>query len=429
MNELKSQLKNLPKRPGVYLYSNKNGEIIYIGKASNLKNRVSSYFVGAHDTKTEQLVLKIAKIDYKVTDNVFEALLLESNLIKKYQPKYNIKSKDDKSYVNIYITKEEFPRIFVGRSSQLSLDKTRDRSTIKIAKVFGPFVSKENATGALKLLRKIFHFRDCGPNKFNLYKKRKRPCLYYSLGLCSATCAEKISKIDYIKDVRNLSKILGGKTKKAIRELEQQMKQYSKKQQYEKALNLRNQVFALKHINDASLIKDVPSDVSYQPSAILLITNNELSINRIEAYDISNIAGKYATGSMVVWENNEFNKKEYKKFKIRLTDEPNDLAMLFEVIYRRAQHKEWTKPDIILVDGGKNQIAATQKAIYKTYLKNTPIIGVVKNEKHKPAKILKNSNAQKIEIDEKILFKIDAESHRFAIKYHRLLRSKEFLKN
>ncbi len=409
---IKTQLKNLPKKPGVYLYSDKNGKIIYVGKASNLKNRVSSYFRGAHDAKTEQLVSNIAKLDFKITDNVFEALLLESNLIKKYQPKYNIKLKDDKSYVNIYITKEEFPRIFVGRSNQLSAYSRQP----KIFRVFGPFVSKENAAEALKILRKIFKFRDCGQNKFNLYKKRNQPCLYYPLGLCSAPCAGKISKIDYIKDVRNLSKILGGKTKKTINDLEKQMKKYSASQEYEKALTMRNQIFALKHINDASLVTKELSALSKQPSV------------RIEAYDISNITGKYATGSMVVWENNEFNKSQYKKFKIKFTDEINDLAMLFEVIARRARHNDWAKPDIILVDGGKNQINAAQKAINSTFLKNTSIVGVVKNNKHKPIKIIKNADALNIKIDSKTLFKIDAESHRFAIKYHRLLRNKEFLK-
>jgi len=412
-NNIKKKLKNLPKTPGVYKFYNKHGRIIYIGKASSLKNRVSSYFVGAHDLKTEKLVAQISNVKYQITNSVLEALVLEANLIKKHQPHYNIKQKDDKTFANIYITKDEFPRIFVARPNQIKNSPLDARQVkLKIKNYYGPYMSADNAREALRILRKIFKFRDCGDNKFKSQQKRHQPCLFYPLNLCSASCVGKIDKISYKKDIQKIILFLQGKNKKLITALKKEMRALSHKQNYELAAKLRNEIFALSHVNDSSLIESRRS----------LVVGQKLP-ERIEAYDISNIGKNFAVGSMVVFSNGEIDKNEYRKFRIKTVESQNDLKMLEEILIRRKKHHEWANPNLIIMDGGKNQLKIAARLFPKT-----PIIAVSKNSRHQPSRTIKNRLAKKITLDQKLIFRIDVEAHRFAIKYHRQLRSKNLLK-
>lgn len=407
IDKIKKIIKKLPKKPGVYEYYDKNGHIIYIGKASILKHRISSYFTKANDLKTERLVSEICNIKIKETKTVIEALILESNLIKKYKPKYNIREKDDKSFIQIVLTDEKFPSFLVVRPTQKEKLKN-----IKIKKYFGPYTDALSAKEILKILRKIFGFRDCSNYKFNQYKKRKNACLYYSINLCPAPCINKISKLDYKQTVKNISDILDGKQKKVIRILKKQMKEFSNKKKFEEAAQIRDRIFAFEHINDVALIKKERS-----------LEQNKNIPNRIEAYDISNIGKDFAVGSMVVFTSGEIDTDQYRKFRIKTIFKQNDPAMMAEIIKRRFKYQEWEKPDLIILDGGKGQLSFVLNALRTLKLK-IPIIALAKGPSRKGFALFKNKLAKNIYLEKKFIESIRDEAHRFAIKYHRELKIK-----
>lgn len=306
--QIKNKLNNLPKNPGVYFYYDRNGKLIYVGKASVLKHRVNSYFRGApfdktqgkHDLKTEKLVSEIRDLKWQETKSVIEALILESNLIKKHQPKYNIQEKDDKSFVQIALTNEEFPRFVVFRPTE------KEKVGAKINKYFGPYTSTSAVNEILNILRKIFTYRDCSKYKFSRFAKKMSPCLYYPLNLCPAPCARYISKEEYNEIIKQITDFLSGKRKRVISELKKQMDKYSKAKEYEKAAQIRDRIYAFEHINDVALIKQERSLEQYSNIP-----------GRIEVYDISNLGSQFAVGSMVVFERGEVNKDEYRKFRLR----------------------------------------------------------------------------------------------------------------
>ncbi|MDI6734031.1 MAG: excinuclease ABC subunit UvrC [Patescibacteria group bacterium] len=398
----KDLYKKLPETPGVYLMKNAQGEILYIGKAGNLKRRVSSYFERAHDLRIEKLVQEIQKIDYKKTDSALEALILESELIKKYQPPYNIKEKDDKSFLYVEITSEEFPRVLLVRGKELA--------SAKSSKIYGPFVSAVNLKEALRILRRIFPWNTHPEKSVN---KSKRPCFDYEIGLCPGACIGAVDKNAYLGNIRRFKLFLEGKKKKIIKSLEDEMKKQSKNLKFEKAEKIKRQIFALKHIQDIALIND--NDVEN-----LRIKNQEL---RIEGYDISNISGVFAVGSMVVFIGDKPVKSEYRHFKIRTIKKANDIGMLKEILRRRLNRflpvGGWQLPDLILIDGGKGQVNAAETVLQESGLK-TPIIGIAKGKKRKNNKFIGKIPDG---IEEKTLIKIRDEAHRFAIAYHRNLRN------
>lgn len=418
---MRNLYKNLPQLPGVYLMKNRKGEIIYVGKAGNLKKRVLSYFLRSQDGRISMLVGEIAKIDYKKTDTVIEALILEADLIKKYAPQYNIKDKDNKSFLYAEITKEEFPRVILTRGRDLKKES---------GALFGPYTSATSIREALKIIRKIFpyslhKFGDSISEKFN-----RRPCFDYELGLCPGTCAGIISRKDYLKNIKNIKLFFKGKKGRILKNLEKEMKELSKQQEFEKAVKLRGQIFALKHIQDISLIKDdlefgseAAADVKRENS--FGIRRETLGI-RIEGYDISNISGTSAVGSMVVFQNGAPLKNEYRKFKIKTVLGSDDVGMLREVLTRRfLRHKsDWTLPNLVLIDGGKPQVN-TAKNVLKELGFKIPVIGIAKGPERK-----KNEFIGIIPkwIDENTLIKVRDEAHRFAIAYHKKLRGKEFIK-
>lgn len=421
IKNLKSKIENLPKKPGVYFYYDKDGKLIYIGKASVLKHRVGSYFVGLHDTKTEQLVSQIANIKWKITDSVIEALILESNLIKKYQPKYNIREKDDKSFVQIALTAEDFPRLVMVRPTQ------KEKINFKVKKYFGPYTNAGAVKEILHIFRRIFTYRDCNERKFSLHAKKNSPCLFYPLNLCPAPCVGNISKKEYEQIIKNMTDFLDGKRKRVVSDLKKEMKMYSQKQEFEKAAIIRNRIEAFTHINDVAVIKHERS-----------LEQTKNIPERIECYDISNLGKDFAVGSMVVFTNGEINTNDYRKFRIKNeesrikhnskfiihnSESKGDPQMMAGVINRRFNHPEWPMPNLIILDGGKGQLSIVLKTL-KTKKINIPVMAVAKGPTRKNFTLFKNAQAKNIVLDRKFIERVRDEAHRFAISYHRHLKNK-----
>jgi len=406
---LENKLNKLPDKPGVYFFKDKTGAIIYIGKASSLKHRIKSYFMRAGDIKTEKLVSEIFDLDTQETPNAIEALILEAELIKKYKPKYNIREKDDKSFIYLVFIGKDYPKPVLMRGHELIAHN------LKLKNYFGPFTSSGSLREALKILRGIFPWSECKPNQ-------NRPCFYYGIKKCPGICIGKITKADYRKNINNLKLFLKGGRKELLKKISQDMKQASNEEKFELAGELRNKIYALNHIMDISLIKKAETK-SWRPG---LEQYNVMG--RIEGFDISNISGTSATGSMVVFNAGEANKKEYKKFRIKTLNTPNDIGMMREVLTRRFSN-DWQKPDIIFIDGGRGQVNMAQKVLNKFKLK-IPIIGIAKGITRKNDEFIYDKNdlelKRVVEVFGDIFKKIRDEAHRFAIIYHKKIRS-EFL--
>jgi excinuclease ABC subunit C len=391
--KIEKHIENLPKSPGVYIFKNKKGDIIYIGKAGRLPKRVRSYFLDSADPRAKRMVADIEKIDYKTTETVIEALILEAKLIKKHEPYYNIKQKDDKSFLYVVITDEKYPRVILKRGRE----NKEGRS------VFGPFVSSSAIRQALRIIRKIFPYNTHTEKQL---KKMKRPCFYNQIGLCPGACTGDLEREEYIEDIKNIELFFKGKKKEVLKDIKKRMKEASESENFEKAQKLKRQIKAINHIYDTALI-----------TAPVL----EEEKIRIEGYDISNIGGKLATGSMVVFIGNKPKKSEYKKFKIKSIKETNDTGMMREVLERRFNHS-WSLPDLILVDGGQGQVNTAQEVLEENGL-DIDVVGLAKGEKRNKNEIIGDT-----EVKKKTLIKVRDEAHRFAIKYHKKLREKDFLK-
>jgi len=392
MEEIK---KNIPQTPGVYIFKNRKGKKIYIGKAGNLNRRVKSYFSNP-EAKVKKMVSEACSVDFIKTDTVLEALILEANLIKKHRPFYNVKEKDDRSFLYVVFSDDYFPRPFFLRGKEIGKFKNKE--------FFGPFTSSKMLIEAMRVIRKIFPYSTHGPNK-----KFSRPCLDYQIGLCPGVCINKISRKDYLKNIKSKKDFLKGKKKKIINDLEREMKERAKKMEFEKAERIRRKLNFLYRIRDIALV-DFDSYLKKEKK------------ERWEGYDISNISGVFAVGSMAVFINQEPEKKEYKRFKIRTIKKANDTAMLKEVIERRFKNN-WTFPDLILIDGGKGQKNIVEKTLNDLGI-TIPVISIAKGKERK-----KNEFFGKVpeNADKKKLIYLRDEAHRFAINYHRKLR--EDLKN
>jgi excinuclease ABC subunit C len=387
----------LPDTPGVYFFK-KDRQILYIGKATSLKDRVLSYFsndlLETRSPLVAEMVLIANKLEFQKTNSVLEALILEANLIKKYQPRYNIKEKDDKSFNFVIITNEDFPRVLLVRGREIEKGLP-----YKIKVQFGPFTDGTSLRLAVKIIRKIFPFRDkCIPLS-------GKPCFNRQLGLCPGVCDGTISKKDYSKMIAKIKMFFSGKTSSLEKSLKKEMNVLSKKQEFEKAGEIKRQIFALEHIQDISLIKNDESII--------------IKSFKIEAYDVAHISGTNVVGAMTVFQNGEMDKREYRKFKIRDSSN-NDLKSLKEIIERRFKHVEWQMPNIVVVDGGQNQINIAKKVLYKNNF-NIEVVSVLKSDNHKPKAIIGNEHI--IKKYKKEILLTNNEAHRFAIKYHRNLRS------
>lgn len=392
---------NFPEAPGVYFFKDSNNNILYIGRATSLYDRVLSYFsndlIATRGMLLVDMVAKAASIEYVQTDSVLEAIILESNEIKKYLPYFNTKEKDNKSYSYVVITDEEFPRVVVVRERELEkLDE--ENLGFKIKYQFGPYPQGNLLKDALKIMRKIFPFRD---SKAII---RYQEAFYRSLGLSPDTNSPE-AKADYQKTIRNLVLFFEGKKGKLIAMLEKEMNEYAAAERFEKAASVRNTLYALTHIQDISLIK---SEVEKNVEGF-----------RIEAYDIAHMSGKDTVGVMTVVVNGELQKSDYKKFKIS-KDANNDTAGLKEILQRRFTHPEWRYPNLIVIDGGIGQLNAAKEVV-----PDIPIVTVVKNDAHKPSHFLGDENMAQMHAKDILL--ANNESHRFAIAYHKKLRSRTFL--
>ncbi|MFH1193855.1 MAG: excinuclease ABC subunit UvrC [bacterium] len=451
MSSIKKKIKLLPDRPGVYLFKDKKGEIIYVGKAGSLRRRVASYFMRAGDVKTEKLVSEIFDLEIRETPSAIEALILESQLIKKLSPKYNIKEKDDRSFLYIGITGEKFPKPILIRGSELQA------TSYKLQANFGPFTSAGALREALKILRGIFPWSECSPAEvFGATKPKRsggfsavreagkenqgRPCFYYGIKKCPGVCVGKISKKEYAKNIKNLILFLSGRRDAVIRNLNKEMRGAAKAQDFERAAELRNHLYALNHIRDISLIKKEDYKIHPNPPFIKegappfgkgRLGGIYNAMGRIEGYDISNISGAHAVGGLVVFESGEPKKSEYKKFKIRTIKGANDVGMLCEVLSRRFKHSEWPRPDIIFIDGGEGQVNAA-KSVLQNFKLKIPVIGIAKGLSRKNDRFVYDTNDLELERVVKNcgdLFKrVRDEAHRFAIKYHRNVRAGFFKK-
>ena len=548
--ELEESLKLVPTLPGCYIYYDKNGEIIYVGKAKNLKRRVSSYFHKKHDrVKVAVLVSKIEKMEYIITDSEVEALILEAHLIKKHKPKYNILLKDDKKYPYFLITDEDYPRITVVRKKNINPDK---------GKFYGPYTNSRAMYSTLDFLKKIFPLKQCKTPKFS-----NRPCLYYHIGKCMAPCQGKVTPQEYQNIVAQVELFLSGKQTELIKKLKTQMEEYAKNEQYEKAARMRDSyldlqktlehqkvvyenarlnediiavlyeegIFAvtilliregrlidkkdftyfvenedkdeffktffqeyystlmlefpdkivstdLENIGDKQLYQDWLEIISHKKIKISygkskqgrelaqlaqknvqnLFENarikklasirddfNEVGAylqetlkltnfpNRIECYDISHIQGTNTVASMVVFYNGMSKKTAYKKFKLKTTEgKPDDFLSMKEVLTRRLSRlgeKNWEKPDLIIIDGGKGQLSSVMEVVEEMRITGIDFVSLAKREEE--VFLPHQSKSIRIPMDSNAMFliqRIRDEAHRFAITYHRSLRSKALKK-
>lgn len=399
--KIREEVRKFPEKPGVYLMRDAAGEIIYIGKATSLKARVGSYFQKALNTKTAKLVSEIAAIDFRLTDSVVEALILEANLVAQHQPKYNIRLKDDKYFVNIVITREKFPRVLVLRASQ--------SATIEARKIFGPYVSKRDAQMVVDLLARIF-LRGRTKSTADLY------LLYYLKGYKSGKVDANMDEKTYGKIIACIASFLAGKKSGIVRSLKKEMQAAARECNFETAAALRDQIFALQNIRDTAFMTNEDA----------LLENADNHLRRVEGYDISNTGGKQAVGSMVVFRHGKPDKDEYRKFKIKSVTGPDDPAMMREVLQRRFMHAEWSRPDLIVMDGGLGQVNACKTVLGELGLK-VPIVGIAKGHDRKGEKLFLSGPKNFIFPDVNFIKKVRDESHRFAVSYHRAVRRKSFV--
>jgi excinuclease ABC subunit C len=429
----KVKIKNqiLPDSPGVYFFFDKKEKLLYIGKATSLKKRVGSYFTKAHDSRIAEMVNQIRRIDYIETPTVIEALVFEANQIKTQKPKYNILERDDKSFLYLVITNEDFPRPILMRGLEIerlginpfgrqsgSPSLTRrvweragcarhSPATAGVRAVFGPYTSGAALRKSLDIIRKIIPWSDCFPGQ-------KRACFNVHLGHCPGVCVGAISKKDYQKIIKHLIWFFEGRKKYLIGQLKKDMRNASKKTEFEKAAKLRNQIFALEHIQDVAVISQ--NEPESPPD----------KVGRLEAYDISNISGTSAVGSMVVFEAGKPAKNLYRKFKIKTVKGTNDVAMLEEVLRRRLRHAEWPLPEIFVIDGGEGQVNRITKVFQDNKIK-VPIIGIAKGFDRKQDRLVFDETDFELKgtvtRNQELFQQARDEAHRFAVKYHRTVRN------
>lgn len=386
-----SSVSRAPVSPGVYVMQGERSKVLYVGKAANLKRRVASYFTRAHDARVTRLVALVRKIRYIKTDTVFDALVLEANLIKRHQPPFNVKEKDSRSFLYVEITNERFPRVLLVRG------KAKPRG-----KRFGPYTSASQIREGFAILRRIFPFSTHAASEIGSYK---RPCLNFELGLCPGVCAGLSSAKEYAGNIRNLSLFLGGRKKVVVKNLRLEMRKASRDLEFEKAERIKRRLFALSHIQDVAFIAENEIEAASSPV-------------RAEGYDISHIGGAYSVGSMAVCENGAPAPDEYRRFRIKTVSGVHDTAMIGEVLSRRLAHREWRLPDVILIDGGIAQVRAARTVLRKHRLRIS-VVGIAKGPERKKNEFI---GAIPPPFTKKDLVGLRDEAHRFALMYHKKLR-------
>ncbi|OHA68015.1 MAG: hypothetical protein A3D59_00170 [Candidatus Wildermuthbacteria bacterium RIFCSPHIGHO2_02_FULL_47_17] len=435
----KNQVLETPHTPGVYFFKNSSGRIIYVGKAQNLKMRLVSYFRKDEvDIRKRAMLKEASDISWQKLGSDIEALLEEAAFIKKYRPKYNILMRDDKQYFYVVFTKEKFPKIFITHQPNIIRHRMSDN--------VGPFTDGWAIKSILKSLRKTFPYCQCFTNSKQAHS---RPCQQANIGRCFGICclketewakfypdAETLAK-KYKENIKTIKRVLSGKYSAVLKNAVKEMETASSKKDYERAAELRDTTKALENIFEHRPFLSRDTESWRQKGLDYLKTTLGLKSTpkRIEFFDISNLRGKQATGSMAVFTDGEPDKKEYKKFKIRLSEKPNDVAMLKEVLVRRLSHNDWLKPNLIIVDGGKAQLnAALMPRARLLPIWQEPCSGQIKVAAlAKREEELYSSDGRIIKLKEgpepllHLLTSMRDEAHRFAISYHRKLRAKQVI--
>jgi len=407
--DIKETIKNLPASPGVYIMKSGSGAVLYVGKANDLRKRVFSYFQRSrtHPGRIESLVSQVERIDFIPASTGAEALIYENGLIKQLSPKYNVALRDDKSYPLLKLTiNEKFPRLMITR------EKKGDR-----ALYYGPYTSAKLLKEALKILQKLFPLRTCN-------KLPKKACLQLHIQQCLGPCIGKINEERYNNLVSQLKLFLEGRRAELLKFLSDRMKALSNEERFEEALEYRQRLEALSAVKN-DRISYRPLDESEELKNILGIKGK---LERIEAFDISNIMGDEACGSMVYFYKGKPDKNEYRKFKIKTVRGMDDYSMMRELVqrrYSRSLKEKKALPGLIIIDGGKGHLGVAVSELNKLSLDNIPVIGIAKQFEHiytksgkEPIILPKESKALHL------LERIRDEAHRFAIAYHKKLMSK-----
>lgn len=421
----KSELQeyNLPDAPGVYLF--KRGKtVLYVGKATSLRDRVRSYFdddlIATRGSRVVDMVTKADRVAHEPTATVLEALVREAALIKKYQPAANVEGKDDSTFLYAVITQEEIPRVLVLRGKDIDFTNSKARVARSLAKgkqgstllkaAYGPFPSGAQLREGLRLIRRIFPFFDTA-KPVTAGGKHHRARIEFNAQI--GQYPRMWSAREYQRTIRHAMLFLSGRVEQLRRTLEREMRAAAGAERFEDAIAARRALFALDHIQDVSLIRDehrYPRDVAIGTSRGY----------RIEAYDVAHLAGRDAVGVMVVVEGGAPAKNEYRTFRIRGVARNDDIASLKEILSRRLRHPEWRFPRAIVVDGGKAQKNAAEAVLREAGVAIS-VIAVVKDERHRPREVI---GARRAGIAEADAVLANAEAHRFSLARHRVIRSR-----
>jgi excinuclease ABC subunit C len=411
MDKLKDRARELPDSPGVYLFKDSGSRVIYIGKAKSLRKRVLSYLNHDLSAKTQVMVSKISDLEYRLTPSESQAQILEAALVKELKPQYNISLKDDKSFPLIRITGEDFPVISIYRRKKASGADT--------SLYFGPYTNAGLLREALKVIRRIFTFRSCRimPNKI---------CLFGRIKLCPAPCIGNITSSRYKDTIKKIILLLEFKEEELLHRLSRQMKEAAKEERFEEAAKLRDQLGALSAITQA----DSKEAALSQLEDLQNLAGLEKIPERIEAFDISNISGQEACGSMVSFFKGSPDKNNYRRFRIKTVLGIDDYAMLAEVVGRRyfkLVSLGLALPDLIIIDGGRGHLLTAGEELKKLGLE-IPLLSIAKeyeniyiSGRQAPVKLKSGSRALNL------IRKVRDEAHRFAVAYHHLLRKKKLI--
>lgn len=440
MNKLQARVKDLPDVPGVYLFK-QGRKVLYVGKATSLRDRVRSYFdddlIASRGPRVVDMVTKATSVIYHTTPTVLEALIREAAFIKKYMPHANVDGKDDKTFLYAVITEEEIPRVLTARGKEIDFEKLKIENC-KLRAVYGPFPSGPQLREGLRLIRRIFPFFDTEKPVGTKSTHQKAKIEFntqidqYPRNSIKSPIGQNMEQMKmYRKSIRKIGLLLSGRGKELRVMLEREMKVAAKEERFEDAAEARRELFALDHIQDVSLIKD---NTRYQQDMPI----GQSRGYRIEAYDTAHLSGTNAIGVMTVLIDGVPNKKDYRTFRIRGIVKPrrqgsgsrpkasrnDDIASLKEILSRRLHHPEWLFPNVIVVDGGKTQKKAAE-VVLKEFGITIPVVAVVKDERHRPREILpagRQASALNISIHDIIL--ANSEAHRFSLSRHRRARSK-----
>ncbi|MGQ9650046.1 MAG: excinuclease ABC subunit UvrC [Phycisphaerae bacterium] len=430
---LLNKIRHLPKTPGVYLFKDTQGRVLYVGKAKDLRSRVSSYFQNSTDLlatrgpEIAHMASLAVDLDFLDCETEVDALLQENRLIKDIQPPYNERLRDDKTFPYLEITtSDDFPGVYVTRKPRL-----------KGSKLFGPFTNAAGVRDAVNALQKVFKFRTCELEIADGDERRRyfRPCLLHAISRCTAPCAGRISKQEYRKDIERLKKFLASKRSVVLRQLNREMEQAARNREYEIAARLRDEIKALEALSlSGDPNADVQPEVFYiDPAEGLAKLGEILDLDRaprsIEGIDIANLHGGESCGSLVCFIDGKPFKNGYKRFRIKTVEGVDDYAMIREVVLRRYRHAaegEELYPDVILIDGGLGQLHAALSAFDEMNIAPPMVISLAKREEEiyiqarsKPVRLARNHPALRL------LQQVRDEAHRFAQHYHHLLRRKK----